>query len=89
MSPKTIRARTLECIHLAQHTENAHHKSLLLDVAHSCADLANALDRFQVFAQAAETRSYRARLNRVPRAAAGLTSRSARRRPRFGRPSAA
>ena len=54
MSPKTIRARTLECIHLAQNTKNAHHKSLLLEVAHSCADLANALDRFQIFAQAAE-----------------------------------
>ena len=70
MSPKTIRARTLECIHLAQNTKNAHHKSLLLEVAHSCADLANALDRFQIFAQAAEIPSL------VPRA---LKSGAARR----------
>jgi hypothetical protein len=54
MSPEAIRARTLECIHLAQNTKDAHHQSLLLDVAHLCADLANALDRFQLFAEAAD-----------------------------------
>jgi hypothetical protein len=54
MSPKAIRARTLECIHLAQNIKNAHHQSLLLDVAHLCADLANALDRFRMFDEATE-----------------------------------
>jgi hypothetical protein len=54
MNPEAIRARTLECTHLAQNAKNAHHQSLLLDVAHLCADLANALDRFQLFAEAAD-----------------------------------
>ena len=54
MSPKSIRAHTLECIHLAQNTKNAHHQSLLLDVAYLCADLANALDRFRMFAEGIE-----------------------------------
>ena len=54
MSPETIRARALECMHLAQSTEDDYHRSHLLDVGHLCADLANALDRFQLFADAVE-----------------------------------
>ena len=54
MSPETIRARALECMQLAQNTEDGHHRSHLLDVGHLCADLANALDRFQLFADAVE-----------------------------------
>jgi hypothetical protein len=50
MSPETIRANALECLKLAQQTTGAEHKSLLLTLAHSWADLANAADRFQEYA---------------------------------------
>jgi hypothetical protein len=56
MCPETIRSRTLECMLFAQHTGDPHHQALLLDLAHSWANLANALDRYQLFAEAAEAK---------------------------------
>jgi hypothetical protein len=54
MSPEAIRHRALECMRLAQDTEDLDHRTLLLDMAHSWADLANAADRFQLMAEAGE-----------------------------------
>jgi hypothetical protein len=54
MSPEAIRHRALECMRLAQDTEDPDHRTLLLDMAHSWADLANAADRFQLMAEAGE-----------------------------------
>ena len=54
MSPETIRHRALECMRLAQDIDDPDHRSLLLDMAHSWADLANAADRFQLMAEAEE-----------------------------------
>jgi hypothetical protein len=54
MCPKTIRSRTLECMLFAQHARDPQHQALLLNLAHSWANLANALDRYQLFAEAAE-----------------------------------
>jgi hypothetical protein len=50
MGPETIRSRALECLWLAQNTSDPEQKSLLLTMAHSWADLANSVERFQVLA---------------------------------------
>jgi hypothetical protein len=52
MSPETIRRRALECMRLAQDIDDPDHRLLLLDMARSWADLANAADRFQLMAEA-------------------------------------
>jgi hypothetical protein len=54
MAPETIRARALECLQLSQNAKRPQHRALLLDIAYCCADLANALDRFQAFAEVDE-----------------------------------
>ena len=56
MGPKTIRRRALECMQLADKAFDPRHRELLLDMAHCWANLANASDRFLLFADAAETR---------------------------------
>jgi hypothetical protein len=48
MGPETIRSRALECLWLAQNASDPEQKSLLLTMAHSWADLANSVERFQV-----------------------------------------
>jgi hypothetical protein len=54
MSPETIRAHALECMCLALSVNDLKHRSLLLEMAHRWADLANSFDRFQAFAESAE-----------------------------------
>src|SRR3979490_3432127 len=56
MSPETIRGHALECVHLAQNTFDPQHRSLLLDMAHSWADLANTADQFQRLVEASSAR---------------------------------
>jgi hypothetical protein len=57
MCPKTIRSRTLECMLFAQHTiSDPEHQALVLDLAYCWANLANTLDRYQLFAEAAEAK---------------------------------
>jgi hypothetical protein len=48
MGPETIRNRALECLWLAQNSSDPEQKSLLLTMAHSWADLANSVERFQL-----------------------------------------
>jgi hypothetical protein len=52
MGPETIRSRALECLWLAQNASDPEQKSLLLMMAHSWADLANSVERFQILAGA-------------------------------------
>ena len=54
MSPETIRWRVIECMQLAQKPTDPQHRALLLDLAHCWADLANAVERYQLFIEAAE-----------------------------------
>jgi len=54
MSPETIRNRALECTHLAQTVHDPQHRSVLLNMAHSWADLANTADQFQLLVGVAE-----------------------------------
>jgi hypothetical protein len=57
MSPETIRPRALECMRLAQNLTESQHRTLLLDLAHCWANLANAMDRYQLFAEAMQAGS--------------------------------
>jgi len=57
MSPETVRCRAIECMQLAQKPTDPQHRALLLDLAHCWANLANAVDRYQVFIDAAEAGS--------------------------------
>jgi hypothetical protein len=56
MGPEKIRDRALECMRLAQGIYALDHRSLLLEMAHRWADLANTADRFQMMAEAAEVK---------------------------------
>lgn len=47
MRPKAFRSLALECVHLAQKSDDPERRSLLMDMAHSWADLANLAERFQ------------------------------------------
>jgi len=40
MRPKTFRSAAFECVHLAQKSDEPEHRSLLIDMARSWADLA-------------------------------------------------
>jgi hypothetical protein len=68
MSPEIIRRRAIECMQLAQKPAEPQHRVLLLDLAHSWASLANAVERYQSFIEAAETGKIdNARLKTGPR----------------------
>jgi hypothetical protein len=54
MCPETIRWRAFECMKFAQNTGDPQHRALLLELARSWADLANAVEHYQEFAEAAE-----------------------------------
>jgi hypothetical protein len=54
MCPETIRWRAIECMQLAQDPAEPEYRALLLDLAHCWANLANAVERYQLFAEAAE-----------------------------------
>jgi hypothetical protein len=84
MSPETIRAHALECTYLAQNADDPERRSLLLDIAYLCADLASALDRFQAFAEAIDIPiAVKSRIRARPR----LKRKPKRSRaPRAGRP---
>jgi hypothetical protein len=47
VSPETFRSRALECMLLAQALGASRHRALLLDLARSWAELANAAEEFQ------------------------------------------
>ena len=47
MRPKAFRSLALECVHLAQKSEDPERRSLLIDMAHCWADLASSAERFQ------------------------------------------
>jgi hypothetical protein len=47
VSPETFRSRALECVRLAQALGASRHRTLLLDLARSWAELANAAEEFQ------------------------------------------
>ena len=47
MSPETLRGRALECMRLAQTVRDPRHRTLLLEMAHSWAELANSAERLQ------------------------------------------
>jgi hypothetical protein len=47
VSPETFRSRALECVRLAQALGASRHRTLLLDLARSWAELANAAEAFQ------------------------------------------
>jgi len=74
MSPETIRRRAIECMQLAKNKGDPPHRALLLDLAHCWANLANAMERYQLFAEAAEARS----AGRAARKARPRNSRAAR-----------
>jgi hypothetical protein len=77
MCPDTIRWRTLECLLFAQHTiVEPVHRALLLDLAHSWAKLANAIERYQLFVESAEAKL----VNRVEPKKRLRDTRTARRR---------
>jgi len=46
MRPKTFRSLALECVRLAQKSEDPERRSLLIDMAHCWADLASSAERF-------------------------------------------
>jgi hypothetical protein len=56
MCPDDFRDRAVECMHLAQRARDPRHRSVLLDMAHSWTDLANAADRFETLADPLEPR---------------------------------
>jgi hypothetical protein len=47
MCPDMFRTLALECVQLARRTDNPERRSLLIDMAHSWADLANSAERFE------------------------------------------
>ena len=47
MSPETFRSRALECMRLAQAHGASRHRTLLMALARSWAELANAAEEFQ------------------------------------------
>jgi hypothetical protein len=54
MAPETVRWRAIECMQLAQKPAEPQHRALLLDLAHCWADLANAVERYQLFIEATD-----------------------------------
>jgi hypothetical protein len=46
MRPKAFRSLALECVHLAQKSEDLERRSLLIDMAYCWADLASSAERF-------------------------------------------
>jgi hypothetical protein len=54
MCPETIRWRAFECMQFAQNSRDPQHRAVLLELARSWAGLANAVERYQQFAEAAE-----------------------------------
>jgi hypothetical protein len=54
MCPETIRWRAIECMQFAQNPAEPEYRALLLDLAHCWANLANAVERYQLFAETAE-----------------------------------
>ena len=60
MSPETFRSRALECVRLAQALRASRHRTVLLALARSWAELANAAEEFQaLFEPAASPRRVR------------------------------
>jgi hypothetical protein len=57
VSPEIIRSRALECMRLAQNTNDPQHRSVLLSMAHSWAELANSAEQFQGMVERAERAS--------------------------------
>jgi hypothetical protein len=53
VSPETFRGRALECMRLAQALRASRHRTLLLALAHSWAQLANAAEEFQALVERA------------------------------------
>jgi hypothetical protein len=53
VSPETFRSRALECMRLAQALRASRHRTVLLALARSWADLANAAEEFQVLVERA------------------------------------
>jgi hypothetical protein len=49
VSPETFRSRALECMRLAQAHGASRHRTLLMALARSWAELANAAEEFQAF----------------------------------------
>jgi hypothetical protein len=47
VSPETFRSRALECMRLAQALGASRHRTLLLELARSWAELANSAEAFQ------------------------------------------
>jgi hypothetical protein len=50
VSPETFRSRALECMRLAQALGASRHRALLMALARSWAELANAAEEFEAFA---------------------------------------
>jgi hypothetical protein len=60
VSPETFRSRALECVRLAQALRGSRHRTVLLTLARSWAELANAAEEFQaLFEPAAKPRRLR------------------------------
>ena len=72
MCPDDFRDRAVECMHLAQHAHDPRHRSVLLDMAYSWTDLANAADRFESLAEPVEPRLIR-NIETAPRIRASLS----------------
>lgn len=47
VSPETFRSRALECLRLAQSLGASRHRTLLMELARSWAELANSAEAFQ------------------------------------------
>jgi hypothetical protein len=54
MCPETIRRRAFECMQFAQNTDDPQHRAVLLELARSWAELANAMEQYQRFTETAE-----------------------------------
>ena len=60
MCPDVFRTLAVECLQLAQKTDNPERRSLLIDMAYSWTDLANSAERFERLVETA------ASVNRSP-----------------------
>ena len=68
VSPETFRSRALECMRLAQALRASRHRTLLLELARSWAELANWAEAFQALIEAPIGRPFaRTKSGRRPR----------------------